>query len=270
MLRSVHGAWLVLVFCTISNGQMIVAHRGASADAPENTLAAFQLAWQQGADAIEGDFYLTADDQIACIHDKDTKRTCPSHRSLTISESTYEELRTLDVGSWKSPKFSEQRIPLLGDVLQTVPPGKQIFIEVKCGPEIIEPLAQTLKKSSLQDDQITLIAFDPNVISKVAEVLPALRRNWLTSFKKNLISRRWKPSPTSTLAQLKNCGATGLGAKAELAVINSLFVAQMTNNGFSTHCWTVNDIKTALSLQRLGVQSITTDRPAVLKKALFP
>jgi glycerophosphoryl diester phosphodiesterase len=55
--------------------QMIVAHRGASYDAPENTLAAFKLAWQQQSDGIEGDFYLTADRQIVCIHDADTKRT---------------------------------------------------------------------------------------------------------------------------------------------------------------------------------------------------
>jgi len=73
---------------------LIVAHRGASHDAPENTIPAFQLAWQQKADAIEGDFYLTRDNEIVCIHDRTTKRY--SDRDLVVAESTLEELRQLD------------------------------------------------------------------------------------------------------------------------------------------------------------------------------
>lgn len=76
--------------------QSIVAHRGASFDAPENTLAAFNLAWEQGADAIEGDFYLTADQQIACIHDKTTKRTAGVE--LKVADSTLDQLRELEYG----------------------------------------------------------------------------------------------------------------------------------------------------------------------------
>lgn len=64
----------------------IVAHRGASADAPENPLAAFRLAWKQGADVIEGDFYLTKDHRIVCIHDGDTQRVAGKH--LVVAEST--------------------------------------------------------------------------------------------------------------------------------------------------------------------------------------
>ena len=77
----------------------IVAHRGASLDAPENTLAAFRLAWSQGADAIEGDFRLTKDGRIACLHDDTTQRT--AGLDLTVADSTLAELRELDVGSWK-------------------------------------------------------------------------------------------------------------------------------------------------------------------------
>ena len=73
---------------------MIVAHRGASDDAPENTLEAFHLAWLQNADAIEGDFRLTKDEQIVCIHDEDTSRTCG--KKLIVAESTYAELCQLD------------------------------------------------------------------------------------------------------------------------------------------------------------------------------
>ncbi|MDP7286911.1 MAG: glycerophosphodiester phosphodiesterase family protein, partial [Phycisphaerae bacterium] len=71
----------------------IVAHRGASRDAPENTIAAFELAWKQGADAIEGDFYLTKDRRIVCIHDSSTKRT--ARANLSVAKSTLAELRKL-------------------------------------------------------------------------------------------------------------------------------------------------------------------------------
>ncbi|MCB9949963.1 MAG: hypothetical protein H6824_03175 [Planctomycetaceae bacterium] len=102
-------------------GQFIVAHRGASYDAPENTLPAFKLAWEKGADAIEGDFYLTKDQQIVCIHDKDTKRTGKNQPVLTVAESTLAELRKVDVGSWKDAKYKETFIPTIQEVLATVP-----------------------------------------------------------------------------------------------------------------------------------------------------
>ena len=76
---------------------MIVAHRGASFDAPENILSAFKLASEQGADAIEGVVLLTKDNQIVCIHDKTTKRL--SDQNLVVAESSLEQLKTLDVGS---------------------------------------------------------------------------------------------------------------------------------------------------------------------------
>lgn len=131
---------LVSALGAAARGQEIVAHRGASFDAPENTLSAFRLAWKLNADVIEGDFYLTKDEQIVCIHDKTTKRVAPKQTSLTIARSTLAELRALDVGSWKHPRFANERIPLLEEVLATVPEGKRIFVEIKCGPEIIPHL----------------------------------------------------------------------------------------------------------------------------------
>src|SRR5450631_4721748 len=107
----------------------IVAHRGASADAPENTLAAFRLAWEQGADGIEGDFRLTAEGRIVCIHDEDTVRVAGSRH--VVADASYNDLRALDVGSWKGKQWRSERIPLLEEVLADVPDGKQAFLELK-------------------------------------------------------------------------------------------------------------------------------------------
>jgi glycerophosphoryl diester phosphodiesterase len=87
----------------------LIAHRGASQDAPENTIAAFTLAWKQGADGIEGDFQLTHDGEIVCIHDPTTKRT--AEQDLKVSEATLKELRQLDVKPWKGHSRKDARIP---------------------------------------------------------------------------------------------------------------------------------------------------------------
>ena len=142
-----HAAW---------SKPLIVAHRGSSFDAPENTLPAFELAWKQGADAIEGDFLLTKDNQIVCIHDGSTKRL--ADRNLAVRGSTLEELRKLDVGSWKHEKFKGTRIPTIAEVFATIPKGRKIFVEVKCGKEIIPYLVKEIGKSKLKTEQVVLIA----------------------------------------------------------------------------------------------------------------
>ena len=142
---------------------LVVAHRGASKDAPENTLPAFELAWDRGADAIEGDFYLTADGCIVCIHDKDTERVAGIKQ--TIKESSFEDLRKLDVGLWKAEEFSETRIPSVDEVLDTVPDGGKIYIEIKCGVEIVPKILDAVKQSGLKVEQVVFICFEQDVVS---------------------------------------------------------------------------------------------------------
>ena len=93
-----------LITATAARGFEIIAHRGASADAPENTLAAMKLAWAQGADAIEMDLWLSHDGKIIVFHDATTKRFEGAARK--VSDLTLEEARQLDVGAWKGDRFS--------------------------------------------------------------------------------------------------------------------------------------------------------------------
>ncbi|WP_269083910.1 glycerophosphodiester phosphodiesterase family protein, partial [Thiobacillus denitrificans] len=159
----------------------MIAHRGAAYDAPENTLTAFNLAWQQGVDGIEGDFHLTRDGKIVCIHDADTKRTAGQARK--VAEATLAELRQLDVGSWKGAQWRGARIPTLDEVLATVPEGKQVFIEIKCGPEILPALKGALAGSRLPSGQAIVMSFDANVIAEAKRLLPQRKALWLTDFK---------------------------------------------------------------------------------------
>ena len=96
---------------------------------------AFRLAWEQDADGVEGDFYLTADRQIVCTHDDETTRV--AGKQLFVEKSTAAHLQALDVGAWKHAKFKGERMPLLSDVLRTVPEGKAIVIELKSKKHIV-------------------------------------------------------------------------------------------------------------------------------------
>ena len=141
---------------------MVVAHRGASGEAPENTIPAFNLAWKQGADAIEGDFHLTKDGQVVCIHDANTKKV--AGKNLVVKNTTLAELKKLDVGIKKGAAFEGTSIPTIGEVFETIPAKKKIYIEIKCGLEIISPLLREVSKSRLEKEQVVFICFDAKII----------------------------------------------------------------------------------------------------------
>lgn len=119
----------------------VIAHRGASAYAPENTLAAFALAAEMGADWFELDCRLTKDGHVALLHDNDLKRSTNGEGLFT--EKTLAELKTLDAGSWFSPDFAGEPLPTLGEALDLAKDRIGVYIEVKsCADD--GPLIQTL------------------------------------------------------------------------------------------------------------------------------
>ncbi len=256
-------ALLAFVYPTIA--QDIVAHRGASHDAPENTLAAFHLAWEQGADAIEGDFMLSQDGRIVCFHDNDLKRLTGDPRN--VADVSLAELQTFDVGIWKSSQYEGTRIPTLEQVLAIVPDGKRLFLEIKCGPEILPPLQRALKNSPLTAAQVVIISFNEKVIAQCRQKLPQHEAHWLTSHKHRPVIG-WQPTHEAILSQLEEIQASGLDTQANPDRITQTFVSRLRAAGYAFHCWTVNDPALARHFRELGVDSITTDRPAWLRKQL--
>ena len=246
-------------------GTDLIAHRGASHDAPENTLAAFRLAWEQGADGIEGDFRLSRDGEIVCLHDATTSRTAKI--DLVVADATIAELRTLDVGRWKGTDWAGERIPTLREVLATVPPGKKLFIELKSGPEILLPLAAVLAESGLKPEQAAIFAFDEELIAASRELFPRNKRLWITDYKRDWLGGSWKPSTGEILRTLERTGVDGLASKAHRA-IDTAFVQALRAAGMELHVWTVDAPRSAARFLALGVDSIITNRPEWLKSRL--
>ena len=237
----------------------IVGHRGASYDAPENTLPSFQKAWEDGADAIEGDFHLTADGEIVCIHDATTGRV--SSENLIVKESTLAALQTLDVGAWKGEQWKGTKIPTISEVLATVPDGKKIYVEIKSGIKIIPKLLEAFAQSGLSDEQIVVISFDPEVIKVFKEQRPTIRANWLLVIDE-LVGGGISMESWLVIQMIKTIGANGISTNYHH--VNQKMVEDVLNAGFEFHVWTVNDSEKAKNLLEMGVQSITTDMPGTV------
>jgi glycerophosphoryl diester phosphodiesterase len=255
------------VFVSSGSAQMIVAHRGASFDAPENTLAAFTEAWKQQADGVEGDFYLTKDEQIVCIHDADTLRTGGTKR--IVAESTLAELRELEYGAWKGEAFRGEPLPTFAEVLAAVPADKLFVIELKTGPEIVPFLKAELEKETAVDRKVLIIAFNDKTVAECKKQLPAIRVHWLTGYKQNKATGQWQPSPQDVAKRLQECHADGLGTQGNRQVVNAEFLSNLRSEGLKEfHVWTIDQPEDAIYFQSLGAVGITTNRPAFLRAEL--
>ena len=248
----------------------IVAHMGESEAAPANTLEAFALAWLRGAECIEGDFHLLKDGTIACMHDGTAQRTCGVDRKL--ADLTLAELKKLDCGSWKSPAWRYTRVPTLPEVLRTVPSNGEIFIELKCGPAILDFLGEVFAASGLRPEQLTVIAFDEAVISGFKKRFPAHAAYWLTC--NGLENSGGNPSfaytPDELVEKLKTLGADGVDVLEDPArrPVSAAHIEALHNAGLVYNVWTVDDPAAVEALIRCGVDSITTNRAFALKEEL--
>jgi glycerophosphoryl diester phosphodiesterase len=246
---------------------LIVAHRGASFDAPENTLAAFRLAWEQGADGIEGDYQLTSDGRIVCFHDPDTQRVTGEHH--IVAETPLEMLRRLDVGAWKGEAFRGERMPTIDEVLALVPAGKMVFLELKAGGvAIVPPLLKAIAASGLKDEQIVVISFDSDAIAECERRKPALRTQWLTRYEQQE-DGQWRPSEETIVSMMKRSGADALGSMANPEALNESRVRNLSAGDVREFgVWTVDDPELARFYIKVGAWSITTNRPAWLREQL--
>ena len=238
----------------------VIGHRGASTEAPENTLAANDLAFQQKADGIEVDVRLTKDKQLVCMHDKSAFRTA-GKRNL-IKESTLKQLKSLDVGKWKGKKWSGEAIPSLQEVLSQIPLNKKIFIEVKEGIETIDPLIEDIQKNKLDPKYISIISFHQEVVKRVKQAMESLTVNFLIAF-----SSPKEFLDEEVLLKLLEFNLDGVGAESHSRLSRN-FVELISEKNKKVHVWTVDDINQAKKYKEMGLSSITTNVPGLIKSAL--
>ena len=260
------GALLSSLLVTNALAVEIIAHRGASADAPENTVAAFKLGFEQRADAGEIDIHVSKDGKLVVLHDADTKRVAGVDRKVV--EQTFDELRKLEVGQWGdwAGKGFSERIPTLDEILALVPKGKKIFVEIKSRSETIPPLAESLKRSGLSPDQVVIITFHHEVAAAAKKQFPELKVYWLHSYNKDKQTGQY-PDLDDLIRRAKEAGVDGLNLNHGFP-LDAAAVKKIKSAGLGIYAWTVDDPVRARELAEAGVEGITTNRPAALREEL--
>lgn len=239
----------------------IIAHRGASYLAPENTMVSVMLGWEKEAD-VEIDVHLSKDNRIVVIHDASTKHITGT--DLKVRETTSEELRKLDYGSFKGEKFAGEPMPFLDDVLETIPPGRKLYVEIKCGKEILPFLKQLIVESGKMS-QIVIIGFDLETVVSSRGLLD-VPTYWLKGTARVKETKEWIPHSPELVQTVKDRGLDGLDV--HYAGVNKEFVDAVKASGQKLYVWTVDDPAEAKRLVELGVSGIATNRPGWLREQL--
>ena len=255
---------LLLCFAQVAFCVEIIAHRGASFDAPENTLSAMKLAWEQNADAIELDLWLSKDGRLVVFHDADAKRIAGVPRK--IAEMTWAEVQRLDAGAWKDPQFKGERIPTLESILETVPKGRRAVLEIKSGPEIVPEIKRVLDASKRSSRELAIISFNFESLKKSRETFPDIEHYFLHSYKKDPETGKF-PALKPLIARANAAKFHGLNLHFDWP-IDQDFVREVKGAGLKMLVWTVNDAAVAKRLATAGVDAITTDRPGWLREQL--
>ncbi len=251
-----------------SSSAEIIAHRGASDDAPENTLESFQLGLDQGADAIECDVRVSRDGELVAIHDPTLQRV--AQVKGTVAEMSRAELNALDVGRWKSPSWRGARIPALADVMDLTPADRRIFIEIKVGLTALPPLKKVLAASTLPLSQVVVMEFDLDTVIALRSAFPDLEVLWLNDFP--LLSPPWKRRRAlkNNLDIAQRHGFDGVNIQ-NIPQLNTEALQSCRNHGLNCYCWTVDESDRAAQLFKDGINGIATNRPGWMREQLdFP
>jgi glycerophosphoryl diester phosphodiesterase len=245
----------------------IIAHRGASWDAPENTLAAMQLGWAVGADAVEFDIFATADGGVILLHDANTQRT--TGRSLVAEESSLAALRELEAGSWKGEQWRGERLPTLDEALATRPPRGRLFVESKSDTRIVEPMLAAFDRHDHLPHELVVITFHYEVAAEVKRQRPRTPVYWLSSFRQDERTGEWSPSMRELVERTRAANLDGLNLRFIGPATMPENVKLIRDAGLGFYVWTVNDSDDAQRALELGVDGITTDRPGWLREQLL-
>ena len=245
--------------------QIVIAHRGESYEAPENTLSSINLAWERDADAVEIDVRLTKDNQIVVIHDSHTKRV--SGKCKRISKSNLAELQKLDVGKYKNSKYTGEKIPTLKEVLNTVPKEKKILIEIKSHRKIVPFLKEVIQNSGLKKDQIEIISFNLKTLIDVKKQIHYCKVFWVSAYKYSRLFRFWKMPLNTIITKARKYNLHGLDLLAH-EMLNAERIKKIKSKGLKLYVWTVNNPEKARYLFHAGVDGITSDRASWMKNKI--
>ncbi|MGE0076703.1 MAG: glycerophosphodiester phosphodiesterase [Bacteroidales bacterium] len=245
-----------LLVSHISAQPFIVAHRGFSGIAPENTTSSFAKAIEIGADYIELDVRTTKDDSLVVIHDASIDRTCSGNISGKIAEKYFNELQSIKVGyqSKFDSVYINEKIPTLREVLLFAKGKVKVCVEIKV-PNIENEVYRLIHELDMINEVI-IFSFDKDNLTKIKAINPALNCLYLTF-----------SADTSTVDFVRNIGAEYIGV-GNGTILNREFIDYAMAANIRVWKWTVDSEAEIQNLFTLGIQGIITNFPDIAKKVL--
>ncbi len=242
------------------SGQTLVfGHRGASAFAPMNTLPAFELAVEQGADGVELDVQRSQDGHAVIVHDFTVDHTTDG--SGHVADMSLAELKELDAGSWFSATFRGVRIPTLDEVFETVGQKLCINVEIKSDSAETDGIEQLVANIITRHDleqRVIVSSFNPLALKRFRDILPFVPIGFLYS----------ADVPVDTRQMMRDMQLSHEARHPHHELIDAEYMEWTKKNGYRVNTWTVNDLERAVTLRDLGVDAIITDKPVDLLRAL--
>ena len=225
---------------------MVIAHRGASSSAPENTLAAFDLALEMGARHLELDVELTRDGHVVVIHDDTVDRTTDG--SGPVTAHTLDELRRLDAGRWFGAAFAGERIPTYEDVLVRYRGRAHLHTEIKGrAPELTRQTVDLIRRHGMESE-VTLTSFQRVRLEEVRAYAPELPSGWLVT-----------DVSETTLAEARRLGLVQLCPRAPL--VTRELVQRLHAMGFVVRAWGVATEDLMRQVAEAGADGMTVNFP---------
>jgi len=236
----------------------IVAHRGLSYAAPENTLAAYQMAIDSGAEMAECDVHLSQDGVAVLLHDDTVDRT--TNGTGLAADKSLAELQSLDAGGWKDPAFAGERIPTLAEALRFVRGKMRFIIEIKgntMGPAVL----RAMRDVGSSPEEVLIISFYYTAITDIRALDNRLPAAWL-----------WEGLPDdesdreALFERALQAGVEGIGLPRQC--VDQRFVNSAHEHALQVFVFTVNEEEEMRRIAALGVDALITDRPDLAQRTL--
>ena len=258
-LMPIVGAAVVLAGCATvkePSYETLIAHRGESIDAPENTLPAYRTAVERGF-GFECDIYLSKDKRLFTFHDRNLTRTTAganTNRCTDVDwEGTVSKLNVGGWGKWKGSKFDPTRPALFSEVLALARDGRYVYVEVKGNDPSWVPYirAELEKAKNVNPGNVLFISFGDKVCAELKRAMPEYKVYFLTGVKKH--------TAETLVVKLAELGVDGVDISFDPTVIDKAYVDTVKAAGFSFHVWTIDDLEKAKKAFAVGADTLTTN-----------
>lgn len=236
----------------------IVAHRGASKDAPENTLKSIELAIEQGADTVEFDVRLSQDGIPVLFHDETVIRTTNAYQATRLESMLLDDIKTLDAGFWFSSDYINEPIPTFEEVLELIDRRIQIFVDVKTHSSVMNEILVGIIETYEMEDMTTFLSTDKTQLYQLKTLNPEIKTLLLlTSFYGDI----------NALSKDDLIDYIGL----QHTFIENAYgiISHLQRNGKRVYAWTVSDERDMERVLKFGLDGMITSRPSVAREVIY-